>query len=1105
MRNARASALFLAALLQLAPVCRVVTTQLMLPSATGNLALRWVVGAFALLGACHAVSGASTVITSPLTATGTNGVPFSYRITTGPQVANQFNAAPLPPGLAVSTTTGRITGTPTATGNWAVLLTASDSGIANRTVTATLSLTIVPSAATRPAITTQPASQTVNAGGSATFSVVATGTAPLAYQWRLGSAPLAGKTTATLSLTGVTTNQAGSYTVIVSNAAGSVTSAAAVLTVNTPLVAPSITAQPQNRTVVEGSTAAFSVSAAGTAPLSYQWLFGSSALAGQTSSTLSLVGVNASQAGSYSVVVANAAGSITSSPALLQVNIPPSITAQPQNQTVVAGATAAFSVAATGTAPLGYQWRFGSAALAGQTRSTLSLVGVTASQAGSYSVVVANAAGSITSSPAMLQVNVPPFISGQPQNFIATPGATAMFSVTAGGTSPLTYQWRFGVDPLPGQTASTLSLPGVTTNQAGSYSVVLANGFGSVTSAPALLTVNPLIVPPSITLQPQSDTVTAGGSASFTVLASGTAPLSYQWRFENSSLLGQTNPTLSLTSLSTNQAGDYSVVISNAAGSITSAVATLTVIPATPPAITAQPQPQSVTAGASATFSVSATGTAPLNYQWHFGATALTGETSSTLSLNNVTTNQAGAYRVVVANLAGSVTSAPALLTVNLPLVRPTIIQEPQSLVLLEGGNGTFVVEATGSSPLGYQWRFAGRDLPGETRSTLLLSHVTTNQAGEYTVVVSNPAGSAASSIAFLTVQPIDPGTPGPTNTAGQYAVGKYQGLISDVYGVALGSSGFFSLNVSRRGSYSASLLLTGGWKLSASGTFASDGTATNLISLRPNRTLVVTWALATDGSERVRGFLVHSNWTAELLGDRAGFSAKANPCPYEGNYTFVLPGIPESTNSPAGHSFGTVHVDRNGIAMVKGRLADKKTLAQKVPISKSGAWPLFAPLYSKLGAVLGWVQAEDRLMDDFHGSVCWLKPALPTEQYFPAGFSQWADLSAAAYAPSGAKNAALQDLGEAQAIFSGGNLPEPVIGAVHISPNGKIEAAGVEGLKISLQGASGLFTGSFKPNASSKPIAFQGALLQKGRYAAGFFLGQNQSGTLRLQPAISN
>ncbi|MBI2929054.1 MAG: immunoglobulin domain-containing protein [Verrucomicrobia bacterium] len=378
---------------------------------------------------------------------------------------------------------GYISGTPTTPGTYPVTLYA---GFEKQMITAKATITILPGAASPPAITTQPTSQTVNAGANVTFLVAATGTDPLSYQWKKDGADVGGATSATLTRNSVTASDAGSYTVVVSNLAGSATSSAATLTVNVP---PSITTQPAGQTVNAGANVTFTVAAAGTAPLSYQWRKDGADLAGATSATLARNSVTASDAGSYTVVVSNVAGSATSSAATLTVNVPPSITTQPASQTVNAGVNVTFSVAASGTGPLSYQWKKDNVNIAGATGATLTLNGVTTSQSGSYTVVVSNVAGSATSSAATLTVNVLPSITTQPASQTVNEGVNVTFSVAASGTAPLSYQWKKDNVNIAGATGATLTLNAVTPSQSGSYTVVVSNVAGSSASTAATLTV----------------------------------------------------------------------------------------------------------------------------------------------------------------------------------------------------------------------------------------------------------------------------------------------------------------------------------------------------------------------------------------------------------------------------------------------------------------------------------------------------------------------------------------------------------------------------------------------------------------------------------------
>jgi endonuclease/exonuclease/phosphatase family metal-dependent hydrolase len=168
-----------------------------------------------------------------------------------------------------------------------------------------------------PTILTQPQSQTNSIGGLVEFTVAASGTAPLTYQWRFNTANLSGANTSSFTITNAQSTNAGNYTVVITNAAGSVTSAIAVLTISSDLA---INSQPQNLTVAVGENASFNVSASGAAPLHYQWRFNSSAISSATNSTYTRTNAQLADAGNYTVVITNATGSVTSSVATLVVN-----------------------------------------------------------------------------------------------------------------------------------------------------------------------------------------------------------------------------------------------------------------------------------------------------------------------------------------------------------------------------------------------------------------------------------------------------------------------------------------------------------------------------------------------------------------------------------------------------------------------------------------------------------------------------------------------------------------------------------------------------------------------------------------------------------------
>ena len=240
-------------------------------------------------------------------------------------------------------------------------------------------------------------------------------------------------------------------------------------------------------------------------------------------------------------------------------------------------------------------------------------------------------------------------------------GSAANFRAEAQGTAPLSYQWLKNGSAIPGATSISYSIPSVSASDAGGYSYRVSNSIGIATSVVGTISV---ITSPSITSQPSSQSVNAGASASFAISATGSAPLGYQWRKNGTNISSATNTSYSLATVSNNDAGTYSCVVSNSAGSVTSSNATLTVISATPPSITSQPSSLSVNAGTNASFAIVATGTAPLGYQWRKNGTNISSATNTSYSIAAVSTNDAGTYSCVVSNSAGSVTSSNATLTV---------------------------------------------------------------------------------------------------------------------------------------------------------------------------------------------------------------------------------------------------------------------------------------------------------------------------------------------------------------------------------------------------------------------------------------------------------
>jgi alpha-tubulin suppressor-like RCC1 family protein len=315
---------------------------------------------------------------------------------------------------------------------------------------ATLTVSAGTPSAVAPTVVTQPAAVVVNAGNTATLAVGVSGTGPFVYQWLRDGQVVTGATAAFYSIPSVAVGDSGSYSVRVSNAAGNVTSSSATLQVNASVqaTAPGLTTQPSPQVQTPGGSATFAVAASGTGPISYQWQKDGASITGATSAVLVVSSINSVDAGNYTVTVYNSQGSVTSNAASLTVLGAPAITAQPTAATASEGATATFSVQASGRA-LGYQWMRNQVAVSGATSASYTTPALAMSDNGAvYSVVVYNGAGVAVSQSAVLTVTIapPPPTVGLTAKAVAA-GYGNSFAVDLDGT---VWAWGIFVDPVTG-------------------------------------------------------------------------------------------------------------------------------------------------------------------------------------------------------------------------------------------------------------------------------------------------------------------------------------------------------------------------------------------------------------------------------------------------------------------------------------------------------------------------------------------------------------------------------------------------------------------------------------------------------------------------------
>jgi hypothetical protein len=249
-----------------------------------------------------------------------------------------------------------------------------------------------------------------------------------------------------------------------------------------------ITSQPQSQTVPAGADVTLSVTASGTAPLTYQWWDSAGAILDATNADYILNPAQTNNTDNYFVIVGNDYGAITSAVAALVVYLPVTITSQPASQVVPALRTAMFAVTASSYPALFYQWTFNNTNLPGATSSTLTISNVLLANLGNYAVLVGNGFSSDTSDTATLSMS--PSITMPYVGATAVWGYSAALSVGAIGTGLLSYQWFLNGMAIGGATNPVFSLPSVQFTNGGLYSVVVSSTLGSVTNS-ALLVVNP--------------------------------------------------------------------------------------------------------------------------------------------------------------------------------------------------------------------------------------------------------------------------------------------------------------------------------------------------------------------------------------------------------------------------------------------------------------------------------------------------------------------------------------------------------------------------------------------------------------------------------------
>lgn len=591
-------------------------------------------------------------------------------------------------------------------------------------------------------LTGGPDPTTVCLGAPFTLEVTFDGSAPVTVQWTRDGVPIPGATDPQYSVASATIADAADHTAIVTNDCNSVESPAATVTVR---AGPTIVTQPVPVVTCVGTNAQFSVGATGSAPLFYAW-FRDGAPLGISTPVLDLSNVSAGDAGVYTVTISNDCGILTSAGASLTVQEPVSIVASPAGADLCEGQPLSLSVTATGTAPLAYQWFRDGSPIPGAIAAAYSVATVGTGDAGAYRVDVTNPCGTVSSADAVVTVDVAPTVTTQPTGGTLCEGDPLSLSMTATGSTPIAHQWFLDGAPIAGATGSSYTVAAVAGGDAGTYTVELSNVCGSATSDAAVITVD---VPPTIVQGPNDLSLCVGDALSLSVIATGSPTLTYQWFLDGVPIPGAVQADYAVAAVGLPDFGTYRVDVTNDCGTAT---ATAVITAADTITIGTPPAGADLCLGEPLVLAVSATGTAPLTYQWIRDGAPIPGATDDTYSVAAVDSGDAGSYRVTISNPCGSITSPDAIVTVG---DDPTIISGPADTSVCPGAPLDLAVDATGVGALAYEWLLDGAPIPGATQAQYSVPSFGPTDAGTYTVVVTSPCGSASANAVVTAAVPV--------------------------------------------------------------------------------------------------------------------------------------------------------------------------------------------------------------------------------------------------------------------------------------------------------------------------------------------------------------
>lgn len=426
-----------------------------------------------------------------------------------------------------------------------------------------------------------------------------------------------------------------------------------------------------------------------------------------------------------------------------------------------------------------------------------------------------------------------PFIHGGTEPATAFLGSSMLLSLDVSSASPVRYQWLRNDVPLPGRTNASFAVEPVRHIHGGAYSLIASNERGSVTSAPVVITI---AGPPEVVALPPQFPA-AGEDLVLQPVIYGSEPLRYQWYFRGRAIPGATRPTLTLSNLQAGSAGLYELEVENPFGPFRGAPNPVGIIPSAPRIQEPQTNALNLLEGAPLRIASSVRGTDPIRYQWLHEDQPRDGQTNATLFLPAIAAMDAGRWQLEAANAVG--TSRGPTLRVAVARSEPRILEQETWRLANAGVPFAWAPSIAGSEPLLRQWKRNGTDIPGATNTTLSFTTLSTNDAGTYTLYLSNHLGEAISGLMQLVVRPGN--GPGAIVTWGQPRAPMDFGIVQDF---AIG------------GNHAHALLTNGTVRSWINGDFpelAAPADLDDVVSLAAGTTYVI--ALRSDGTLRGWGY----------------------------------------------------------------------------------------------------------------------------------------------------------------------------------------------------------------------------------------------------------